>query len=138
MDRIDIKCKLKELFGKYKYVLLILLLGIILMSLPEDVPEPEQAEPSATRELPATRAEELEDILSQIAGVGKVRVLLTESAGAENIYQADEDRSVSGDTQSTRTETVIITNGDREEQALIRTVSPPRSGRWCPARSPPR
>lgn len=125
MDRIDVRGKLKELFGKYKYVLLILALGIILMSLPEKDSQPVQQETVVTQSDPATKAEELEDILSQIAGVGKVKVLLTEAYGAETVYQTDTDRSSTTDSESVRVETVIITDSGREEQGLVRTVTPP-------------
>ena len=74
---------------------------------------------------PTSQAEALEEILAQISGVGKVRVLLTEAAGAETVYQTDEDRSTSSDSQSLRTETVIITDSDREAHGLVRSVTPP-------------
>lgn len=125
MDRITFSPKLKELFGKYKYVLLILLLGIILMSLPEDSHQSAPQETVISHPGPATRAQELEEILSQIAGVGKVKVLLTEATGAETIYQTDTDQSSASDSESLRVETVIITGSDREEGGLVRTVTPP-------------
>lgn len=125
MDRIAVSRKWKEFFAKYKFVLLILCLGIILMSIPEETPQNKPAETPQTPEMPVTRAEELEDILSQIAGVGKVKVLLTESAGEQTHYQTDEENSTSSDSQSIRTETVIITDSGREEQGLVKTVTPP-------------
>jgi len=125
MDWIDIGGKAKGLIGKYKYVLLILCVGIILMSLPNSADTTSQTEIPASQEKSPTRAEELEAILGQISGVGKVKVLLTEAAGAETVYQTDEDRSDSGDSKSIRVETVIITDSNREEQGLIRTVTPP-------------
>ena len=54
-----------------------------------------------------------------------LKVLLTEAVGAETIYQTDEDRNLSNNSESVRVETVIVTNADREEQGLIRTVTPP-------------
>jgi len=125
MDWIDIGGKAKGLIGKYKYVLLILCVGIILMSLPNSADTTSQNEIPVSQEKSPTRAEELEAILGQISGVGKVKVLLTEAAGAETVYQTDEDRSDSGDSKSIRVETVIITDSNREEQGLIRTVTPP-------------
>ena len=125
MDRIGIGAKAKELFGKYKYILLILLIGIILMSLPDGTRETPQQEINETSPSSATQAEALENILSQIAGVGRVKVLLTEAAGAETLYQTDEDRSTSSDSQSIRVETVIVTDSGRGEHGLVRTVTPP-------------
>lgn len=125
MERLDIGAKVKELFGKYKYVLLILAVGIILMSLPEGQCRPVQQEIPAVQPESANRTEELEDILGQIAGVGKVRVLLTEAAGAETVYQTDEDRSTASDSDRLRVETVIVSNASREEQGLVRSITPP-------------
>lgn len=125
MDRVMIADKAKELFGKYKYVLLILALGIFLMSIPDrDDPPAAQAAPTQ-QTVPESREEELEAILGQISGVGKVRVLLTEASGAETIYQADEDHSTSSDSGRTERQTVIITDSDRTERGLVRTVTPP-------------
>ena len=125
MERLEISAKVKELFGKYKYVLLILAVGIILMSLPEGQRRPVQQEIPAVQPESANRTEELEDILGQIAGVGKVRVLLTEAAGAETVYQTDEDSSTASDSDRLRVETVIASNASREEQGLIRSITPP-------------
>ena len=125
MERLEISAKVKELFGKYKYVLLILAVGIILMSLPEGQRKPVQQEIPAVQPESANRTEGLEDILGQIAGVGKVRVLLTEAAGAETVYQTDEDRSTASDSDRLRVETVIVSNASREEQGLIRSITPP-------------
>lgn len=125
MDWINITGKVKTLAGKYKYVLLILLLGIFLMSLPEGTEKPAQPEPPTPEVAYKSKGEELEEILAQIEGVGKVRVMLTEAAGSETIYQTDEDRSRSPDSESLRVETVIVSDSDRTEKGLIRTVVPP-------------
>ena len=126
MDRIDITGKIRELFSKYKYVLLILCAGIILMQLPERViTEPQSIAISETPESTATRADELEEILSQIDGVGKVKVLLTEADSAQTVYQTNEDINRSSDSESRRVETVVVTNSNREEVGLVRSITPP-------------
>lgn len=124
MDRMTVNTKIKELWGKYKFVLLILGLGIFLMSIPERATEIPVQEPTVQAE-PVDRAAELESILGQIEGVGKVRVLLTEAAGSETIYQTNEERSSAADSENLRVETVIITDSDRQETGLVRTVTPP-------------
>ncbi len=125
MDRIDIAPKARELFGKYKYVLLILGLGIFLMLLPDEGSKPLPQEVQLAQPSPVTRADELEAILTQISGVGRVQVLLTEAAGAETVYQTDEDHATAADSKHLKVETVIVTNSNREEQGLVRTVTPP-------------
>ena len=125
MDRIEIGKKAKELFQKYKFVLIILVLGVFLMKFPAQEQDKPAPVPDTTLNAPITLAEELEVILSQISGVGKVSVLLTESESSSTIYQTDEDHSSSADSESKRVETVIISNSNREEAGLVRTVTPP-------------
>ena len=125
MDWMNIAGRATNLVGKYKYVLLILLLGILLMSLPEGSKESIKPEISVPAPVYASKAEELEAILSQISGVGKVRVMLTEAAGSETIYQTDEDRSETSDSKNIRVETVIVSGSERTETGLVRTVVPP-------------
>ena len=126
MERINPVDKFKELYSRYKFVALILLVGIILMVLPDSSsPQTEQHEQITVEAVAPDNADRIEEILGQIAGVGKVKVLLTEAAGAETVYQINEDRTNSDDTESSRTETVIVSNSDREEVGLIRTVTPP-------------
>lgn len=122
MDRVALHEKAKDAFQKYKYVLLVLALGMVLMSLPEPAGEQETVTEEMTEAAQLSTSEALAQILSQMEGVGKVQVLLTESAGAETLYQTDEDSS--GD--SLRVETVIISDSDRGEQGLVRRVDPPK------------
>lgn len=124
MDRMTVLVKAKVLFDKYKYVALVLLLGVFLMMLPGSKEEDEPVninEPQQQCDL----SSELENILSNIEGVGRVDVLLTQSKGAETIYQTDEDRNISSDSESIRTETVIISGTDRGEYGLVRQENPP-------------
>lgn len=119
MDPKEIKEKLLSFVSRYKYVALILVIGLILMTLPSSTEDtlPDKEEPVRQENL----EEKLEGILSQIHGVGKVRVLLTPQTGEEVLYQTDEDRSADG---SIRMETVILSGADRGQTGLVRTVTP--------------
>lgn len=124
MDRRDISERITAWVGKYKYVLLVVLAGIFLMILPEG--RKENTEP-LQRELPQQApsiAAELESILSQIKGVGKVKVMITEADAAQTVYQTDTDTTVSGENISTRVETVVVGSSGAQE-GLISTVTPP-------------
>ena len=125
MDWMSVTGKIQALAGRYKYVLLILLAGIMLMSLPEAREEPIKPDAPLPETGSRSKSEELEEILTQIDGVGKVRVMLTEAAGSETIYQTDEDRNQSSDAEDLRVETVIISGSDRTEKGLVRTIVPP-------------
>lgn len=98
---------------KYRYVLLILLAGIGLMLLPAGGEA--EAKPMAAVSEQADMETRLEEILSRIEGAGKVRVMLTEAAGEEILYQTDDGGA----------DTVVISDASRSEQGLIRSRQPP-------------
>ncbi len=104
---------------KYRYAVLILLLGILLMLIPGKKSDRE-ALPESQPEAPAgmTVSEELSAILSRIDGVGKAEVMLTVATGEETVYQSDTN----GELELT---TVTVTDAQRNETGLIRKVNPP-------------
>lgn len=115
--------KLKLVLKKNGAVLLVLLLGLLLMLWP---PKGEKAEPAAP--VPAqteTLSGQLEKLLSQVAGAGQTRVLLTEDVGERTVYQSDENRSTGEDRQEEKTDTVLVTDGTRQQSGLVRQKEAP-------------
>lgn len=105
---------------KYKYVLLILAIGLLLMVIPfrDSADETiEDAEIIFTQTSEKSMDVTLAEILSKIDGAGRVQVLLTIARGEETVYQTD-----SGNTQIS---TVIVTDAQRAENGLIVRVNPP-------------
>lgn len=125
MDWVGLKSRGIDAVKKYRYVLLILLAGVFLMALPEGKEEETTVLPQTVEETQPGLQEALADILSQIAGAGQVRVLLTQSAGEQTVYQTDETISSGENTQDIRRETVLVTDSSREETGLVRQVNPP-------------
>ena len=124
MDWIGSKKTIMELVKKNWYVFALLLLGILLMLLPggAEQTEPVQAEENLQE---STLQEDLTNLLAQISGVGKVAVLLTESAGAEPMYQQDTQSNTGGEHVSEDRETVLVSGSDRTQVGLVRkTLSP--------------
>lgn len=125
MDRAVPKQRINALFGKYKYPILVLLVGVGLMLLPGPAEPtaqsvPEQTEPESSLE------QRLEALLSGIEGAGQVRVLLSVEAGQETLYQTDS-RAQSSDGGSDRSDdTVLVEDADRTESGLVRQVLEPR------------
>ena len=124
MDGRELRQKGIELFQKYRYGVIVLLVGIFLMLLPVGNGN-EKSQDSA---VPVTRQQEekdfetrLSEILSKMQGAGRVQVFLSEASGEITQYQMDEDYS-GGDL---RKETVVITQSDRSQQGLVRKVDPP-------------
>ncbi len=126
MDIKAVAGKVPEFLKKYRYALLVLVIGLVLMLLPG---KSEQKSTSGETAAPAVTgsssvSQELEQILSQISGAGKVRVMLTVARGEETVYQTNEDTSTSENSASTRIDTVTITDSERNESGLIRQVNP--------------
>ena len=115
-----IKEKMVALWNRYKYVALVVAVGIVLMLLPSAKEEQDHEETAqeVTRQTESDLGEELEQILSRIDGAGEVQVLLSVAAGEEIVYQQDENTDASG---SMRKETVIAANS-----ALTKQVNPER------------
>ena len=110
-----------EKLKQYRYGILILLLGIGLMLLPSGEHDM-QSDPEIRQEEAMSISESLEQILGQIEGVGRVKVMLTQSAGEITIYQEDTDHSA----DTVREDTVLVTGESRQEMGLVRQVIPPK------------
>lgn len=126
MDRIAWKERPLAFLKKYRYALLVLLVGLVLMCVPEGKGKSSVQPVVAVAPEPTITVEaKLEDILSQIEGAGRVQVLLTRQTGERYTYQTDDDISEDQDSSSSRQTTVIITGTDRGQQGLIRQIDPP-------------
>lgn len=125
MDVKEFGKKALIMFGKYRYALLVLAVGLILLMLPTGNKNEAEA-PQITVSTPQIDpSKELAQILGQIHGVGKVQVLLTVKTGETTVYQTDEDTDLSENGSSIRKETVIITDSDRNQHPLVVQVLPP-------------
>ena len=122
MDTVSLKQKAGVLLRKYRYALLVLLVGAVLLLWPSDN-TPDQGSAAAAQTDQVTVTEELTKILAQIRGVGRVEVMLSVAVGQETIYVYDEDVRT-GESGTTKKDTVIITDKDRNESGLIKVVIP--------------
>ena len=126
MDTVNIRIKLLDLIKKYKYAVIVLLLGITLMLLP--VGKRNEAAVKTVVEQMEEKEDvndALEQILCQIAGAGEVRVLLSVATGEEIVYQTDNKLSQSDENSNTQIDTVTVTDADRNESGLIKQkISP--------------
>ena len=103
---------------KYQYVLVVVLLGVVLMLIPQG---PREVQTVIEKEeiVAPDLEQQLSEILSQISGVGKAEVLLTEAVGRDTVYQVDT-RQNQGNA-----DTVIITDQNREETGLVKQILAP-------------
>ena len=119
MDANGPRQRINALFGKYKYPILVVLVGLGLLLLPTGETEMPPVPVETVRE--ASLEQRLEELLGQIEGAGTVRVLLTEDVGRETVWQTD----VQSDADSVREDTVILEDSDRNEIGLVRRTTEP-------------
>lgn len=126
MDLKKVKSSVTIWLKKYRYLFLLLILGIVLLCLPSNggssSHQNETTQPTSER---VDMATQMEVLLSSISGAGKVKVLLAESTGEQYIYLSDRDSTTNQNGTTVRTDTVIITDANRNQQALLTQIIPP-------------
>lgn len=126
MDWLTQTHNIREVFQKYRYVMLVLLTGLFLMLLPGR----EQSTAPTESRVAVQQADDLEKrlelLLSQLYGAGKVKVLLSEAAGEQILYQFNESKDTQDTSESVRRDTVVVSGADRSEQGLITQTLAPR------------
>ena len=111
--------KYTEKLKKYRYVCIVVLIGVLLMMLPTGSSQTEEkvTETQTTQE--RSMETRLTEILTQIRGAGKVSVMLTVAAGEETVFQEDQGSTGQKDT-------VTVTDKDRNQSGLVVQILPPR------------
>ena len=127
MDLLNKKMRILQTVGKYKYVCLILLVGVLLMILPTGkvYDKEEQILRSIQQDTETDIEKQLECILSSVKGAGQVKVMLSVAQGERIIYQTDSDYVESENTTDRRSQTILITDGSRNQTGLIHQKIPP-------------
>lgn len=118
---MELTAKITAFVRKYRYVVLILLIGLGLMLIPFG-----DSEKTSCANLPESPtqpdiSEELSQILSRIDGAGEVSVMLTIRTGTSTVYQSDESIT-SGDNGTVKQDTVIVTDENRAQTGLIQHI----------------
>ena len=136
--KLKLPGRLPVLLERYKYPILVLLLGLALLLWPSQGKgqSPQSPEPAATEAAGesesaycARTARELEALLSQTEGAGRVRVMLTLKTGPALRYQTDrrEQTEQEGERSSREAEekTVMQNRGSAyNEPAVVSTAFP--------------
>lgn len=114
--------QLWKLLDKYKYVLLILAAGVLLLLWPAG----EKAQPAPDASQGAAEAfdltaleEKISRTLSQVEGAGQVTVTLTVKSGMERVLASDRTTSVTDRGSSVEEETVLTGSGGSQEAVLL-------------------
>ena len=120
-----IRKKVKDNIAKFKFVAIVLIAGIVLMLIPGFDKSEETIQPDVSAENRVSIEEELAKLLSKVHGAGRVEVLLNIEQGEQTIYQVDADISISDSGNSDRTQTVTLTDAQRNQYGLVQQVNPP-------------
>ena len=127
MDFLKWKTRIVESVGKYKYVWVVLLIGMALMMIPGKEDKRTKTDPiQPIQQCTETDlSAQLEEILGQVNGAGQVRVMLSVAKGECTIYQTDSSYTQNDTHTDTQTQTVLITDSGRNEMGLIHQKNPP-------------
>lgn len=128
MEWITDSERLRASIGKYKWILLVLAIGLLLMVFPEEKKESISSSAAMERQEVKQNSlqKELEQLLSQLEGAGKVQVLLTEAMGQQTYYQTDQNARKTMDSEEIQKDTVILTQADRSGGGLVSRIDPPK------------
>ena len=115
--------------ASYKYVLLAVLLGVVLLLLPDGKAASDGENAARLADFDRTAVQrEMEDILSAIDGAGRLRLMLTVRGGGE--LELAQDRALtqkqtdSADEYSDKTETVVLGSGSGAEVVVTQSRYP--------------
>lgn len=112
--------KWREVWKKYRLMVLVLLLGFFLLLLPSEKKERSGETEGEEQTFSLAQTEKrMEEILGKIEGAGKLQVMLTLKSGSQLQLAEDTEESQSSDESESRRETVTIRRGSNEEEVVI-------------------
>lgn len=132
LTQLEIPEYLKHGLDKYKYVLLICTIGLVLLLLPfggaDSQPELlEGTEPDAYKQT-AQLEQQLENMFQHMEGVGRIEVLLTIKSGYEAVYAYDEaksaNKSQTGAASSLESTLITVSENGRQTPVTVKTNYP--------------
>ena len=117
---------------KYKYVLIVIVAGIVLLLWPtgeweQNTGTDSTADIRETFDLEALE-EKMSRTLSKVDGAGEVTVTLTVKSGMEQVLASDRATSVSERGSSVEEETVLVSSGGGQETVLLTQKYPTFQG----------
>ncbi len=134
VETADMIVKIKSTFSKYKYVVPIIVVGLILLLWPSD--DMKTVDDTTVNSNDASNEKEMletqrriENILSSVEGVGRVKVFLSLKNDAKITYASDvnassderNDNNVANRNKSSQSNIVTVRDGNGNETALVLT-----------------
>lgn len=121
MKELTEKINITAAWKKYRFVVLILLLGVALMLLPAGKDKEMNREQAQTGEAFSLEDTErrMEEILGRIEGTGKLQVMLTLKSGARLYLAEDTEESAQDGALQRKKETVTVNRGSGYEDVIV-------------------
>ncbi len=123
----------RTVFERYKFVLLVIAAGAVLLLLPSFEREEMQTAPLSAPFAGEFQVEDLErkleDALSQVEGAGEVKVILTVQSTARQVLAQDGRSTQRGEDLESSLTTVVVSKGSGTQEPLaIQQLSPQYQG----------
>ena len=111
---------LTQIYKKYRFVLLILLTGLVLLLLPDSGKKEKEipAEEGEVFSLEETQRS-MEEILGRIEGTGRLQLMLTLKSSSQLQLAEDEERSAGDSETQLRQEKVTLNRGSGYEDVIV-------------------
>ena len=111
---------LTQIYKKYRFVLLILLTGLVLLLLP-DSGKKEKEIPAEEGEVFSLEETQrcMEEILGRIEGTGRLQLMLTLKSSSQLQLAEDEERSAGDSEMQLRQEKVTLNRGSGYEDVIV-------------------
>lgn len=133
MDRKAKTEGVRRVWDKYKFVALVVLMGVVLLQWPSGSASMEKTPARAETFPMAEIQQEMEEILGAISGVGQVKLMLTVESDGERQLAQDTELSYSGSTAApedySRTSETVLVDGESGDAPMVtRTLYPTYRG----------
>jgi stage III sporulation protein AG len=111
---------LTQIYKKYRFVLLILLTGLVLLLLPDSGKKEKEipAEEGEVFSLEETQRS-MEEILGRIEGTGRLQLMLTLKSSSQLQLAEDQERSAGDSEMQLRQEKVTLNRGSGYEDVIV-------------------
>lgn len=131
INLLNLNKGVNKLFSKYKYFILVLVIGIIFIGFPGSLDTQVTNESKETTNFNIIEFEKkLETAISNIDGAGKTSVVLTLLSTEESIYATDIKSDITdGDNKKLEENITVVSTGSYgEEPLLIKKIYPTFKG----------
>lgn len=138
--------KIKAVIAKYKFILIVIAAGLLLLALPsfsgsEETDAPSASAVSGEEDFSVSALEEkLSSVLSEVEGAGNVTVVLTVKSGTRRVLAQDEESTETESEEELSSSTVVVSTGSGTQEAvLVQQIYPTFQGALvvCPGADDP-